>query len=180
MSNVEQQNIDTPDDLAQTKTGEFKWDYERKIEELERQIALAELAIRTRRSDEVFARAIKAEAQLAEATERADRLGDDLRAALKELRRFEAAREENTRRGGRVNELDYLIFANDSKEPIAGFAFKDDAVAWVLGKRWSRHWYVTIQKAGEELCVLRADAQGRIGEDESGAEGGRQPCIKLT
>jgi len=65
-----------------------------------------------------------------------------------------------------MNELDYLIFVNEAKKPVAGFAYKDDATSWVISKRWGRHWRVEIRKAGESMCVFVADARGFIGGKE--------------
>lgn len=63
-----------------------------------------------------------------------------------------------------MSEFDYVIFVNDAKEPIAGFAFKDDAIAWVLARRWGRRWKVEIRKSSESLWTLRADARGFIAD----------------
>jgi hypothetical protein len=67
-----------------------------------------------------------------------------------------------------VSEFDYLIFVNDAKEPLAGFAYRDDAVAWVQLKRWGGKWKIEIRKTGEPLLIFCASPLGHAvgGADE--------------
>jgi hypothetical protein len=70
-----------------------------------------------------------------------------------------------------MSEFDYLVFVNDAKQPIAGFAFNEDAVIWVTAKRWSRHCKVEIRKAGKVLAVFFADTHGRAFFTAEGQDG---------
>jgi hypothetical protein len=65
-----------------------------------------------------------------------------------------------------VSDFDYLIFVNKAKEPISGFAFKDDAIAWVKAKRWGRRWEIEVRKAGERLIVFTCDVRGAVADKE--------------
>jgi hypothetical protein len=70
--------------------------------------------------------------------------------------------ESQAREEAEVNEFDYLIFVNDAKSPLAGFACRDDAVLWVESKRWGGKWKIEIRRGGEPLLTLFASPLGHV------------------
>jgi hypothetical protein len=88
--------------------------------------------------------------------------------AIEENGKLGVAMKRNARATAamRRGQIKYLIFVNDAKESVAGFAYKDDAIEWILAKRWGRHWKIELRKDGESLVAFRADASGVVAGEE--------------